>query len=109
MTEDIEALRDEIVHEPDESFVESANITAFMDEYGIADHDELIERITSLDGEFILSYGEVLPDGLGDCRQEMMDHPTSNKDRTERLFLSFPNKEEGTFDIPTTGDPADEW
>ena len=47
MTEDTEALRDEIVHEPDGAFVERANVTAFMEAYDIADHDELVERTTT--------------------------------------------------------------
>jgi DNA adenine methylase len=70
-------------------------------------HDELVNRITQLEGEFILSYGEVLPDGLEHYRQEMLKHPTAH--RLERTIFSYPEDEEGTFDIPTTGDPADEW
>ncbi|GAB3671784.1 AMP-binding protein [Halopiger thermotolerans] len=38
---------DEIVHEPDPEFVESTNVYAFMQEYGIDDYDELIERTTT--------------------------------------------------------------
>ncbi|MDY6765227.1 MAG: AMP-binding protein, partial [Halobacteria archaeon] len=37
----------EVVHEPSEEFVESTNIYAFMQKYGIDDYDELIERTTS--------------------------------------------------------------
>ena len=35
---------DEVVHEPSEAFVESTNVHAFMQEYGIDDYDELIAR-----------------------------------------------------------------
>ncbi len=61
MTDDIEALRDEVVYEPDEEFVESTNVAAFMDEYDIADYDELIERTTT-DIEW---FWDELPDYLG--------------------------------------------
>ncbi|AUX09898.1 acetyl-CoA synthetase [Halalkaliarchaeum desulfuricum] len=37
----------EIVHEPDQEFVESTNVYAFMQEYGIDDYEELIERTTT--------------------------------------------------------------
>jgi acetyl-CoA synthetase len=46
MTKDIEQLRDEIVHEPDESFVEKTNVAAFVEAHDIADSEELIERTT---------------------------------------------------------------
>jgi acetyl-CoA synthetase len=43
---------DEVVHEPDEAFVESTNVAAFMREYGIDDYEELIERTTTtVEGE----------------------------------------------------------
>ena len=35
---------DAVVHEPSEAFVESTNVHAFMQEYGIDDYDELIAR-----------------------------------------------------------------
>ncbi|HET7324535.1 MAG TPA: AMP-binding protein, partial [Halococcus sp.] len=35
---------EEIVHEPTQEFVESTNVYAFMQEYGISDYDELIAR-----------------------------------------------------------------
>ena len=38
---------DEVVHEPDDGFAESTNVRQFMREYGIDDHDELIERTTT--------------------------------------------------------------
>ena len=37
---------DEVVHEPDPAFAESTNVRRFMDEYGIENYDELIERTT---------------------------------------------------------------
>ncbi len=52
---------DEVVYEPDEAFVESTNVYAFMQEYGISDYDELIERTTS-DVEW---FWDELPDYLG--------------------------------------------
>ncbi|UTF52846.1 AMP-binding protein [Natronosalvus rutilus] len=44
-------LIDEVVHEPDEAFVESTNVRAFMREYGIEDYDDLIERTTTDRGD----------------------------------------------------------
>ena len=42
---------DEVVHEPSREFVESTNVYQFMQEYGIEDYDELIERTTTdIDG-----------------------------------------------------------
>ncbi|QFU83305.1 AMP-binding protein [Natronorubrum aibiense] len=38
---------DEIVHEPSEAFVESTNVAAFMETYGIDDYEDLIERTTT--------------------------------------------------------------
>ena len=41
----------DVVHEPSREFVESTNVHAFMQEYGIEDYDALIERTTTeLDG-----------------------------------------------------------
>lgn len=51
---------DEVVHEPDDAFVESTNIYAFMQEYGIDDYEELIQRTTS-DVEW---FWDELPDYL---------------------------------------------
>ncbi|WIV68734.1 AMP-binding protein [Natrialbaceae archaeon AArc-T1-2] len=36
-----------MVHKPDQEFIESTNVYAFMQEYGIDDYDELIERTTT--------------------------------------------------------------
>ncbi|MFC4548994.1 MULTISPECIES: AMP-binding protein [Halorussus] len=38
---------DEIVHEPSREFVESTNVWQFMQEHGIEDYEELIERTTT--------------------------------------------------------------
>ena len=38
---------DEVVYEPDEAFVESTNVHAFIREHGIDNHEELIERSTT--------------------------------------------------------------
>ena len=43
MPESLEEM-DRIVHEPDREFVESTNVHAFMEEYGIDDYEALIER-----------------------------------------------------------------
>jgi acetyl-CoA synthetase len=40
---------DRIVHEPSQAFVESTNVYAFMQEHGIDDYDELIERCRDVD------------------------------------------------------------
>jgi acetyl-CoA synthetase len=37
---------DDVVHEPDRAFVESTNVYRFMQEHGIDDYEELIERTT---------------------------------------------------------------
>ncbi|WP_254838355.1 AMP-binding protein [Natronomonas marina] len=52
---------DEVVYEPDEAFVESTNVHAFMQEYGIDDYEELIERTTSE----VEWFWDELPDYLG--------------------------------------------
>ncbi|PSP57338.1 acetyl-CoA synthetase [Halobacteriales archaeon QH_7_66_36] len=71
MSDDGTALAelDRTVHEPSAAFVESTNVRAFMDEYGIDDREELIERTTTdIDGEPASGvdwfWGE-LPDYLG--------------------------------------------
>jgi acetyl-CoA synthetase len=45
----MESLEDvsEVAYEPDPAFVESTNVHAFMQEYGMDDYDELVERTTS--------------------------------------------------------------
>ena len=68
------------------------------------DHDRLVKEVSQLEGNFILSYGESLPDGLEKYRIEELVHPTSNNDRLERLVLSFDEDQEGGFEIPTTGE-----
>jgi len=40
---------DEVVHTPSSEFVESTNVWTFMQEFGIDDYDELIERTTTAD------------------------------------------------------------
>jgi acetyl-CoA synthetase len=77
MTDDSEPLDDAIVHVPDEAFVESTNVAAFMGAYDIADHEELIERTTTdiewfwdelpgyLDIEFYEEYDSVRDDTDG--------------------------------------------
>ncbi|MFC7235834.1 AMP-binding protein [Halosegnis marinus] len=43
---------DRVVHEPSREFVESTNVHAFMEAYGIDDYDELVERTTTeMEGE----------------------------------------------------------
>jgi acetyl-CoA synthetase len=43
---------DEDVHEPDPAFAAATNVQQFMDEYGIADYESLIERTTTeIEGE----------------------------------------------------------
>ncbi|WP_254810031.1 AMP-binding protein [Natronosalvus amylolyticus] len=42
---------DRIVHEPTQSFVESTNVWAFMQAYGIENYDDLIERTTTDRGD----------------------------------------------------------
>ncbi|MCG1002293.1 MULTISPECIES: AMP-binding protein [Halobacterium] len=52
---------DEVVHRPDDEFVESTNVWQFMQAYDIADYDELVERTTS---DLDWFWGE-LPEYLG--------------------------------------------
>ena len=68
---------DEIVHEPSQEFVESTNVWEFMQEYGIEDYDELLERtcgdvdwfwdeiVNYLGLEFYEDYDEVRDDSEG--------------------------------------------
>lgn len=66
------------------------------------DHEKFVDRLRKSDGQFILSYGEALPDSLNDFRRELLEHPTGN--RTEHLIFSYPEEEEGDFRLPTDGD-----
>jgi len=68
MQDDIEALRDTVVHEPSESFVESTNVAAFMRAYGIDDYDELVARTTGdtgVEASGVEWFWGELPDYLG--------------------------------------------
>jgi acetyl-CoA synthetase len=67
---------DEVVYEPDQAFVESTNVHAFMREHGIDGHEQLIERSQdvewfwdelpdSLDIEFYEDYDAVRDDSEG--------------------------------------------
>ena len=60
---------DRVVHEPDPEFVESTNVWAFMQEYDIADYEELIERTTGeVEGEPASGvdwFWDILPEYLG--------------------------------------------
>ena len=47
MSTDTTVSTDEVVYEPSEAFVESTNVRRFMQEHGISDYDELIERTTT--------------------------------------------------------------
>jgi 3-hydroxybutyryl-CoA dehydratase len=53
---------DEMVYEPSEAFIESepTNVHQFMQEYGISDYDELIERTTGL-GDIFMNSGSYSP------------------------------------------------
>ncbi|PSQ02902.1 acetyl-CoA synthetase [Halobacteriales archaeon QS_5_70_17] len=51
---------DEVVYEPDEETARSTNVRAFMDEHGIDDFDELVDRANDLEW-----FWDVLPDHLG--------------------------------------------
>ncbi|MFT4883706.1 MAG: acetyl-CoA synthetase [Natronomonas sp.] len=70
---------DEVVYEPDEEFVESTNVKAFMDEYGIDDYEELIERTTSE----IEWFWDELPDYLGVEWYEDYDEVRDDSDGPE--------------------------
>ncbi|PSQ18735.1 acetyl-CoA synthetase, partial [Halobacteriales archaeon QS_9_67_17] len=75
---------DRTVHEPSPAFVESTNVRAFMDKYGIDDREELIERTTTdIDGEPASGvdwfWGE-LPDYLG---LDWYEEPDAVRDDTD--------------------------
>ena len=59
----------EVVHEPAEEFVQSTNVRAFMDEFGIEDYDELIARTTGdvegVDESGIDWFWDTMPEYLG--------------------------------------------
>ncbi|WP_458187382.1 AMP-binding protein [Haladaptatus sp. NG-WS-4] len=81
---------DEIVHEPDEAFVESTNVWQFMQEHDIADYDELVERtcndvdwfwdelVDYLDIEFYEDYDTVRDDSEGPQFSEWYQGGTIN-------------------------------
>ncbi|WP_336136877.1 AMP-binding protein [Natronomonas amylolytica] len=75
---------DEVVYGPDESFVESTNVRAFMDEYGIDDYEALIERTTSdidgVDQSGVEWFWDELPDYLG---IEWYETPDAVRDDTD--------------------------
>jgi acetyl-CoA synthetase len=60
---------DDVVHEPSEAFVESTNVYEFMQEFGIDDYDELIERTTTdidtVDASGVEWFWDTLPEYLG--------------------------------------------
>jgi acetyl-CoA synthetase len=60
---------DEVVHEPSREFVESTNVYRFMQEYDIADYDDLIERTTTevegVDASGVEWFWDELVDYLG--------------------------------------------
>jgi acetyl-CoA synthetase len=60
---------DEVVHEPSQEFVESTNVKAFMDDYGMDDYEELIARTTGdVDGveqSGIDWFWDAMPEYLG--------------------------------------------
>ena len=60
---------DGFVHEPSREFVESTNVHAFMEEYDIADYDDLIERtcgdVEGVEESGVEWFWDELPDYLG--------------------------------------------
>jgi acetyl-CoA synthetase len=66
----------EVVHEPSREFVESTNVWRFMQEHGIEDYDELVERTC---GDVEWFWGE-LPDYL---RLEFFAEPEAVRDDSE--------------------------
>jgi acetyl-CoA synthetase len=67
---------DEIVHQPDDEFVESTNVWQFMQAYDVDDYDELVERTTS---DLDWFWGE-LPDYLGLDFHEDFDEVRDDSD-----------------------------
>ncbi|QZP38539.1 DNA adenine methylase [Halobaculum magnesiiphilum] len=72
------------------------------------DQDRLVEALHELEGEFILSYGEEVPDGLDTFRETRMLRPDQREEEDEvaieRHFMSFPEEEEGAFRPGNTAD-----
>lgn len=64
------------------------------------DHDAFAERITELEGKWMVSYGEEIPDALKGYRQEagsVSRQIRQDKASVERLIMNFPEEEEGWF------------
>ena len=60
MSQDTLPDMDEVVYEPDEAFVESTNVHAFMEDVGVDTIDELVERCRDVDW-----FWDYLPEYLG--------------------------------------------
>jgi len=63
------AETDEIIHKPNQAFVESTNVRQFMQEHGIDNYEELIERTTTdvenVEGSGVDWFWDELVDYLG--------------------------------------------
>ena len=75
---------DRVVHEPSREFVESTNVWAFMQEYGIDDYEELIARTTGDVADEPESgidwFWDILPDYLGIEWDEAYDSVRDDSD-----------------------------
>lgn len=69
-------------------------------------HDRLVETLKSLEGRWMLSYGEKLPEGLEEYRHEYIDPPNTTRSK-EHLVMSFEPEVEGTFDPSPHGNALD--
>ena len=105
---------DEVVHEPSEAFVESTNVHAFMEEYGIADYDELIARTcgdTGIDESGVDWFWDELVDYLGIEFYEGYDTVRDDSDGpqfTDWYPGGTINVAHNTLDRYAEGDTADD-
>ena len=93
MPPDTTVSTDEVVYEPSRAFVESTNVWRFMQEHGISDYDELIERTTT----------EVLVDlhdgGLSEEKMDELSNLLFTADLVKFARI-FPSSEEANGMIP---------
>lgn len=65
--------------------------------HGDIDHERLVDSLTNLEGDFILSYGETPPDGLDSYRSVKVTGIPGDRADVEHHFFSYPKDVEGEF------------
>lgn len=72
--------------------------------YGEFTHEWLVEGVNELEGKFILSYGEELPDGLDHHRGVKMAGIPGDRAEVEHHLMNFDKDEEGGYRNALSGD-----